>query len=98
MDIYSLGSILYELINNESFPEFTCGPLKLKYDRIKTIQFSKHKNNKFKLRTECNSEQLKCLLESLLNPNDIERPTIDQIISIDFINQSCLKYIDSQND
>ena len=93
MDVYSIGIILYELINLKSFPGFTCGPLHVNYDRLELIQFSKHNHNQYILRQEC-SQKLKDLTNKMLNSNEIDRPTIDEIISNEFINNNCLKYIE----
>jgi serine/threonine protein kinase len=93
MDVYSIGIILNELINLKPFPEFTCGPLRVNYDRLELIQFSKHNHNQYILRQEC-SQELKDLTNKMLNSNEIDRPTIDEIISIRFINNNCLKYIE----
>ena len=93
MDVYSIGIILYELINLKSFPEFTCGPLRVNYDRLELIQFSKHNHNQYILRQEC-SQELKDLTNKMLNSNEIDRPTIDEIISNELINFNCLKYIE----
>ena len=92
VDIFALGCLLHELINGERFPLYS--------DKFRAKIQECEKMMKFKLNLKYESLncsfELKNLVNKMLNENELERPTIDDILIDDFVFEHFCEFVDTR--
>ncbi len=92
MDIFALGCLLHELINGERLPLYS-DMFRAKVEECEKLM--KYKLNLKYVSLNCSFE-LKNLVNKMLNENELERPTIDEILVDDFVFQHLNEFIETR--